>query len=203
MPPNADGRPAHPVESANKLLPRVAVALAASVQPFKQQPFELESEGLTQPSVVGDGVIVKVALQSTLGLAEKQPRFGLMTLTANPVFDVPELGAERLRRCPALQLDAARAGLATGMGEPEKIERLRLMTILSSKSAEPKPLRLGRFHFQVKLRQPVFQCAEKAFRFFSILKAHHTVIRIPEQVRFSLALDSKAALKPEVEHECR
>ena len=89
MPPNADGRPAHPVESANKLLPRVAVALAASVQPFKQQPFELGSEGLTPPSIVGDGVIIKVALQSTFGLTEQQPRFGFMTSATNPVFNVP------------------------------------------------------------------------------------------------------------------
>ena len=88
MRPNAYLRPAHPVESVDKLLPRVTVALAASVQPFKQQPFELESEGLTQPSVVGDGVIVKVALQSPLGLAEKQPRFSHVTVLANPSLDV-------------------------------------------------------------------------------------------------------------------
>ena len=103
-----------------------------------------------------------------------------------------------------MQLENASAGVATMVGEPEKIERLWLLTIsrfvLACKPSEPKQLRLGGFNFQVKLLQPVFQFLQKSFRFFTVLKANHKVIRIPEQVRFATALASKAALKPKVEH---
>ncbi len=70
---NANRWPSHPGERSSKLRPCVAAFLTLSVQPFKQHPLYLVSEGSTPPRVVRDGVIVEVAHQPQLSRLQQCP----------------------------------------------------------------------------------------------------------------------------------
>lgn len=76
-----------------------------------------------------------------------------------------QFGVTLLARGAALDLEMPFAGAPTLVGEAQKIKRCRLVSFpLSTSSgpaAERQKLRLGGFHLQVKLCQPLFQLPQK------------------------------------------
>jgi hypothetical protein len=169
--------------------------LTTAVEPFAQDTHGTGEELLQAGRVALHAIVVVVPTQLGVQLVEEVCQ-SPPTLVLTPGRAPLEGVAPFLARCPTLQM-----GLALAVPAPTKLQPQKVKAGGAQRLTVPEGDAPGLVcrQCQPELPEPLSSCLVKALGVALMLKRAHTIVRVANQARLSLAAWSDYLMKPQVE----